>query len=433
MKDNLENRLDDLGRTIGIDDTMVPRVMDRMEKALGDQPLETGRIKYESSIRRLVMNRVGRWAVAAVIAIGVIVGYGTFRGTGGVSWAQVLQQVAAVRAVTYTLTATAPGREGLPPGQTQDLRLEGFQSSDRGIRMDAYLNGELVNQSYTLLDEGLFVTLMPGQKLYTEVKLTEALREEVRRSSGDPRVIVDEFLNGPYTELGRSEINGIVVEGVESHDVQLIPAFFTGPIGRLSAPSDMRDDVVVGRLWVDVATDWPVEMTLDITSAGGPEAHVVVTDFQWEAQVAPDTFVPAIPADYRPLAQVDVGQLATGVQIAEALAYFAELSGGTYPTQLTPVDIVSEVGAIYKKLDAAGVTPQIDDDMLIKLKYAATYVRELGDEGKEPAYYGDTVTAADADKVLLRWKLDDTQYRVIFGDLRLEDVGSARLAELEAQ
>jgi len=423
MNDKLENRLDDLGRTIGIDDTMVPRVMDRIEKAPGDQPLETGKIRYESSIRRLVMNRVGRWAVAAVIAIGVVVGYATFRGTGGVSWAQVLQQVAAARAVTYTLTTTASEDEG--------LRLEGFRSSDRGIRMDAYVNGELVNQSYTLVDEGRYVTLMTGQKLYTEVKLTEALREEARRGSGDPRMIVDEFFKGPYTELGRSEIDGIAVEGVESQDVALVPAFLAGPMGRLSAAEKM--DNVTGRLWVDVATGWPVEMTLDIASADGSETHVVVTDFQWEAQIAPEVFALEILADYQPLAQVDVRQLDTGVQIAEALAYFAELSGGTYPTQLTPVDIVGELGAIYQKLDAAGAAPEIDDDKVIKLKYAATYVRELGDEGKEPVYYGDTVTAADPDKVLLRWKLDDTQYRVIFGDLHLDDVDAARLAGLEAQ
>ena len=371
------------------------------------------------------MNRMKKLAAAAVILIGVVLGYQAFKGTGGVSWAQVLQQVAAARTVTYTLTVTAPEIKG--------LRLEGFQSSDRGIRMDAYVNGALVNQSYTLVDEGRFVTLMTGQKLYTEVKLTEALREEVRRGSGDPRAIVDEFLQGPYTELGRSEINGVVVEGVESQDVALVPAFFAGPMGRLSAASGMPDDVV-GCLWVDVATGWPVEMTLDIAGAdGGNEAQIVVTDFQWEAQIAPEVFALEIPADYRPLAQVDVGQLATGVQIVEALAYFAELSGGTYPTQLTPVAIVTEAGAIYKELDAAGATPEMDDDMLIKLKYAATYVRELGTEGKEPMYYGDTVTAADADKVLLRWKLDDTQYRVIFGDLRIEDVSPERLAELEAQ
>jgi len=369
------------------------------------------------------MNRVGRWAVAAVIVIGVVVGYATFRGTGGVSWAQVRQQVAAARAVTYTLSATAP--EG------EELHLEGFQSSDRGIRMDAYVNGALVNQSYTLVDEGRYVTLMPPQKLYTEVKLTEALREEAQRNSGDPKAIVDEFLKGSYTELGRSEIDGVAVEGVDSRDVALVPAFLAGPMDRLSAAEKL--DGVVGRLWVDVATGWPVEMTLDVTGADGTEIHVVVTNFQWEAQVAPDTFTLAIPADYQPLAQVDVGQLDTGVQIAEALAYFAKLSGGTYPTQLTPVDIVGEVGAIYQKLAAAGAPPHIDDDKVIKLKYAATYVRELDDNGKEPVYYGDTVTAADADKVLLRWKLDDTRYRVIFGDLHLDDVDADRLAELEAR
>ncbi len=37
----------------------------------------------------------------------------------------------------------------------------------------------------------------------------------------------------------------------------------------------------------------------------------------------------------------------------------------------------------------------------------------LASEDKDPAYYGDTVTAADVDKVLLRWNLDDGQYRVI--------------------
>lgn len=39
----------------------------------------------------------------------------------------------------------------------------------------------------------------------------------------------------------------------------------------------------------------------------------------------------------------------------------------------------------------------------------------------------------DVDKVLLRWKLDDGQYRVIYGDLRIEDVSPQKLAELEAE
>jgi hypothetical protein len=46
-------------------------------------------------------------------------------------------------------------------------------------------------------------------------------------------------------------------------------------------------------------------------------------------------------------------------------------------------------------------------------------------------YYGKTVIPKDADKVLLRWKLDDGQYRVIFGDLIAKTVMAEELAELE--
>jgi hypothetical protein len=40
--------------------------------------------------------------------------------------------------------------------------------------------------------------------------------------------------------------------------------------------------------------------------------------------------------------------------------------------------------------------------------------RDLVTNKKDPAYYGKTVIPKDADKVLLRWKLSDSEYRVIF-------------------
>ena len=52
-------------------------------------------------------------------------------------------------------------------------------------------------------------------------------------------------------------------------------------------------------------------------------------------------------------------------------------------------------------------------------------------DGKRPAYYGMTVIPKDADKVLLRWKVSDNEYRVIFGDLRAKTVTAEALAELE--
>ncbi|HUV66124.1 MAG TPA: hypothetical protein VMW24_19685, partial [Sedimentisphaerales bacterium] len=55
----------------------------------------------------------------------------------------------------------------------------------------------------------------------------------------------------------------------------------------------------------------------------------------------------------------------------------------------------------------------------------------LVQQKKDPAYYGKTVTPKDADKVLMRWKVSDSEYRVIFGDLHAETVTADALAELE--
>ena len=47
--------------------------------------------------------------------------------------------------------------------------------------------------------------------------------------------------------------------------------------------------------------------------------------------------------------------------------------------------------------------------------------------------YGNTVGPKDKGKVLLRWKLDDGRYEVIFGDLRAETVTAERLLALEGK
>ena len=55
----------------------------------------------------------------------------------------------------------------------------------------------------------------------------------------------------------------------------------------------------------------------------------------------------------------------------------------------------------------------------------------LVQDQKDPAYHGDVVAPGDAEHVLVRWKVSDSEYRVIYGDLRAETVSMERLAELE--
>ena len=379
--------------------------------------------RHDSTWRSIMNNRMAKLAAAAVIVIGVFVGFGIFTETGSVSWAQVREQVAAVRAVVYKARVTGSKR-----GQAFEMRIEAVMAEGLGTRMDAFMGSQMISQTFALGDETSHITLFPAQKKYLEVELTETNRLE----TGDPKVMVEAFLQGDYKELGRREINGVTVEGIESHDVSPT-AGFPGGGAIMGAVEGKFIAEVVASLWVDVATGWPVEVTLDITyDKGDEQMTVVVNDFQWEAQIDPDTFASVIPEGYELMYTVDLTRTESGEQLVDGLRYFAKLTGGKFPAKLTIGDILGEIGEI-DKAKSGDPSFQFDDGQIVNLKYGAQHFGKLEAEGKEAAYYGETVTAADADKVLLRWKLDDGRYRVIFGDLRIEDVNADRLAELEAE
>jgi len=57
----------------------------------------------------------------------------------------------------------------------------------------------------------------------------------------------------------------------------------------------------------------------------------------------------------------------------------------------------------------------------------------LVDQGKEVAYYGDSLAAADSGAVLLQWKIAPDKYRVILGDLQVRTVSAEELIKLQAE
>jgi len=378
--------------------------------------------RHNSKWRIIMNNKMAKLAAAAVIVIGLFVGYEIFSGTSSVSWAQVRQQVAAVRAVMYKAKVNATEN-----GQPFQLQIEATLADEHGTRMDTYMGKQLVGRSFTLADKKTHIYIMPAQKKYIEVELTEKIRIE----NGDPKLIVEAFLKGDYKELGRREINGVTLEGIQSHDVSPTAGVPGG--GGLMEALEGLSAKVIASLWVDVATGWPVEITFDITDEnGGEQMTIVVSDFQWDAQIDPTTFASVIPEGYELMYKVNAENLEEGNQLVEGLKYFAQINDGKYPAKLSIRDVVGEIGNIYRA-KSGDPSFQIDDSQVSTLKYGAQYFGTLQTEGKEPVYSGATVTATDVDKVLLRWKLDGGQYRVIFGDLRIEDVSAGRLAELEAE
>ena len=59
---------------------------------------------------------------------------------------------------------------------------------------------------------------------------------------------------------------------------------------------------------------------------------------------------------------------------------------------------------------------QIQNEVMPMQGLGMFYMTLVQDK-KDPAYYGNQLTPDDVDAVLMRWKLDNGKYKVVFGDL----------------
>jgi phosphotransferase system IIB component len=172
--------------------------------------------------------------------------------------------------------------------------------------------------------------------------------------------------------------------------------------------------------------------------------HVVMHDYQWDVPVDAAEFEPPpIPDDYTSRV-IKYPAHCTEETAIQGLKILVELLG-KYPENINDVDEDETVlrlaeksetpAAMRLKEEIKGLTgAEIGNklvDFLMPIRGVAMFANVLQWDKKDPAYYGKTVTPKDADKVLMRWKVSDSEYRVIFGDLHAETVTAEKLAELE--
>jgi hypothetical protein len=188
-------------------------------------------------------------------------------------------------------------------------------------------------------------------------------------------------------------------------------------------------------IWIDVETNLPIlihsrMMREDFTSDR-------IAHYQWNVDLDPTLFDPTPPAGYRDNTEkwAACGSLPLEEQarrIAEALRLYAETCGGHYPRQITDsvplLELSGRLGLDWPPpLEQTKKGPYAEAWAGFRAaSYILCYRRDV-------VYNGKTVGPKDKDKVLLRWKLDDGRYAVIYGDLHSETVTAERLKTLESQ
>ena len=244
----------------------------------------------------------------------------------------------------------------------------------------------------------------------------------------DPRIIVEQILNCEHKSIGRSTIDEITVEGFQTTD----PNYGGGFFGKSDRGGKLKQADV--KLWVDIDTFLPVRLEEDVVTEGGSRVHEVNSDFHWNVPITADDFEPNVPKGYeRPVGDIIIRG---GEENAiEGLRLFAE-AAGKYPDSFELEAFYEEYEKhsatdpnSYKDLSEQEATAKANE--LLRIGAPLGFYGTLVDDKKEPAYYGQSVTPEDANAVLLRWKVSDSEYRVIFGDLSARTVTAEELAEIE--
>ena len=167
-------------------------------------------------------------------------------------------------------------------------------------------------------------------------------------------------------------------------------------------------------VWVDAESNLPVLVRWENLQ---PPAVIRVQNFQWNIELLKLLMPPQGYTDVTPKPPSLEEQIGS---ITEALKLYAEQNGGHYPQAKT---VYIEPQRELPKVIGHEGQPTQDEVAAEKYRTLGPVVMGLNrisliqTHNPDSAYYGKTVGPNDKDKVLLRWKLDDGQYEVIFGDL----------------
>lgn len=252
--------------------------------------------------RTIMENKVTRYSAAAVVtlsaALVLVSPFGTSR-NGSVVLADVAEKVSEMG------NSVLRGQRTIwYQGQAQPcLRANAtaYVSAEHGYMEQQYdAAGMLTHRAYFLKEPRRFVLVIPPEKRYLEVPVSEDIFDRLTTVL-TPSGMVTHITASPYTELGRRYSDGLEVEGFETSDHQLF-----------AVPGALRFllpvDTVTARLWIDVDSSLPTDIEIDFTTnrtvlSGFKKlrAEFRVQDIQWDAELPEGIFDPNIPTDYTPI------------------------------------------------------------------------------------------------------------------------------------
>lgn len=258
---------------------VLENLLDRFARTHRNQPADLRPERWRMTMK----SPITKLSIAAAIIVAVVLGLFEFIDTGstsGVVWAEVAQKVEASPGVIFRIRETGKGdpNEQWPNGHRVIQRNATLSRLDwcRGDQIHRTVYFDLAGETEIWVAHDIGV--------YSKRALSDEKVQKMRAGGlgwADPQGLLNLGLSLEQRALGQKTIEGVLCEGIEA----------TGPDGS------------TGRVWVSVETGYPVLLEIEGTGEDDGSLHHTTTmdQFQWNADLSPESVEPEIPADYRPL------------------------------------------------------------------------------------------------------------------------------------
>jgi hypothetical protein len=369
------------------------RVFENITKALDESGKEQTGVITPNIWRTIMKSRITKLAAAAVLIVGVLAGI-HFVGNpleATVTFADVIKPIFNARTVTLTIII---GEEENGPeihDMIMESRIRRTLSNMEGVVAIIDMKSGRILQLTPEKKEAAYIDLKdwPSMPNYME-----SLRNVITRLQESPDFEVE--------ELGIRQINGRNLIGFQAEHP--------------------KTSITI---WADPQTALPVRIE-HVTG----QMHIVCRDLQFDAPMAEELFSMDPPEGYT-VQQTELDlQSATEEDFIEGLRILAEVLGdGYFPESVAIEDYLKRAPEATKKVEELGLSEQEQIELGMKLQQHLLFIRFFKGEGKWH-YAGKGVKFGDADTAIFWYRPEGSEtYRVIYGDLRVEDVSPEDLPQ----
>ncbi len=368
------------------------RVLGNVLRALEKKEKQKSGVTAPNIWRTIMKSPITKLAVAAVIIIGVLtVMHFVGLSTTTVTFADVIKPIFNAQTAILDIIV---GEEGQGPVIHDQIK-------GSLIRRTMSNMEEIV--SIIDLEAGRMLTLTASKKeaAYIDLKglpsmpnYMDTLRNLISELQDTPRFVVE--------ELGEQEIDGQRVIGF-----------------RAKHP---KTEITI---WADPETALPVR----IEHVAG-QMQVICKNLEFDVDLDESLFSMDVPEGYT-LQQVELDLLGSTEQdFIEGLRIRAEVFGdGWFPEGVAVEDYLKQAPAMGKKIEELGLSDEEGTELGMKLARHLLFIRFFKGHG-EWHYAGQGVKLGDAETPIFWYCPEGSEtYRVIYGDLRVEDVAPENLHE----